>query len=87
MQDSSLRIDVGKVQAAAGALDLTFVVSDAGDAHIQVSATDPSSLRKGGVTVSLDENGFDQLKAAVTEADAMRGRMMRAGRVKRTALP
>lgn len=87
MQDSSLRIDIGKVQAAAGALELTFVVSETGDAHVQLSAAAPSSSDKGGVTVTLDEKGFEQLKAAVMEADEMRGRMVRAGRIKRMALP
>jgi hypothetical protein len=87
MPDPPLQIALGKVETLIGELELTFVVNEAGDAHVQVYATDPSSAGKGGVLLMLDGNGYEQLKAIIKNADGVIDRMIRAGRIKRMVLP
>ena len=84
MPDAPLQIELGKVETLIGELEFTFIVSEGGDAHIQVSATDAS---KHGVVVMLDANGYELLKAIINNADDVIDRMIRAGRIKRMVLP
>ena len=46
MQEAPVQIDLGAVETLLGNLQFTFVMSPAGDAHIQVFADDPSSATK-----------------------------------------
>lgn len=80
MQDALSQIDLGAIETLIGNLQFTFVVSPNGDAHLQVYATDPSSASKAGVSVMLDANGFEQLKAIIKGADGVIDRMIREGR-------
>jgi hypothetical protein len=87
MQGETIQTDLGSIETLLGNLQLTFVVSPQGDAHIQLYATDPSSAGKGGVMLMLDANGFERLKAIVKGADGVIDRMIREGKIKRMALP
>ncbi len=82
-----LHTDLGSVETLIGNLHFTFVVSPEGDAHIQLYAADPSSASKSGVTLMLDANGFERLKAIVRNADGVIDRMISEGRIKRMVLP
>ena len=85
--DAPLQIELGAVETLLGNLQLTFVVSPDGDAHIQVYATDPSTAGKGGVMLMLDAQGYERLKAIVRGADGVIDRMIREGKIKRMVLP
>lgn len=86
-QGEPLNTDLGAIETLIGNLQFTFVVSHEGDAHIQIYAADPSSASKPGVTLMLDANGFERLKAIVRNADGVIDRMIREGRIKRMVLP
>jgi len=86
-QSEPLNTDLGTIETLIGNLQFTFVVSPEGDAHIQIYAADPSSASKPGVTLMLDANGFERLKAIVRNADGVIDRMIREGRIKRMVLP
>jgi hypothetical protein len=77
-------IALGKVETLIGELEFTFVVNDAGEAHVQVSATNAG---KGSAIVLLDANGYEQLRAIIRGADKTIDRMIREGRIKRMVLP
>ena len=87
MQRETLQTDLGAIETLIGNLQFTFVVSPEGDAHIQIYAADPSSPTKSGITLMLDSNGFDRLKAIVRNADGAIDRLIREGRIKRMVLP
>ena len=87
MQEDPLQVELGAVETLLGNLQFTFVVSPAGDAHIQVYATDPSSASKSGVMLMLDAQGYERLKAIIRGADAVADRMIGEGRIKRMVLP
>lgn len=87
MQRETLQTDLGAIETLIGNLQFTFVVSPEGDAHIQIYAADPSSPTKSGITLMLDANGFDRLKAIVRNADSAIDRLIREGRIKRMVLP
>jgi len=80
----TLQVALGKVETLIGALEFTFVVNEAGDAHVQVSATNAG---RGSALLLLDANGYEQLKAIISNADGVIDRMIRAGRIKRMVLP
>ncbi len=85
MHDAPLQVDLGAVETLIGSLQFTFVVSPAGDAHIQVSASNPSGA--GGVMLMLDANGYERLKGIVKGADGVIDRLIREGRIRRMVLP
>ena len=85
MSEAPLQVELGTVETLIGSLGFTFVVSGEGDAHIQVSAANPSG--GGGVMLMLDANGFEQLKAIMKGADEVIDRLIREGRIKRMVLP
>lgn len=87
MQERPLQVELGAVETLLGNLQFTFVVSEGGDAHIQVYATDPSNASKGGVMLMLDARGYERLKAIIRGADAVADRMIGEGRIKRMVLP
>jgi hypothetical protein len=87
LQEAPLHVELGAVETLLGNLQFTFVVSDGGDAHIQVYATDPSNASKGGIMLMLDARGFERLKAIIRGADAVADRMIGEGRIKRMVLP
>ncbi|MET0648214.1 MAG: hypothetical protein ABW208_16500 [Pyrinomonadaceae bacterium] len=87
MQETPLHVELGAVETLLGNLQFTFVVSEGGDAHIQVYATDPSSASKGGIMLMLDARGYERLKAIIKGADAVADRMIGEGRIKRMVLP
>jgi hypothetical protein len=87
MSDTPLQIALGKVETLIGELEFTFVVSEGGDAHVQVSAADPSRAGKGSVLLMLDGNGYERLKAIIKNADGVIDRMIAEGRIKRMVLP
>lgn len=87
MPEATVQIELGAVETLLGNLQLTFVVSPEGDAHIQVYASDPSSAGKGGVMLMLDAGGYEQLKAIVRGTDKVIDRLIADGKVKRMVLP
>jgi hypothetical protein len=87
MQDAPVQVELGTVETLLGNLQLTFMVSAEGDAHIQVYAVDPSRAGKGGVVVMLDAQGYERLKAIIRGADGVIDRMIREGKIKRMVLP
>ena len=87
MQGETLQTDLGAIETLIGNLQFTFVVSPEGDAHIQIYATDPSSATKSGITLMLDANGFERLKAIVRNADGLIDQLISQGRIKRMVLP
>ena len=87
MQGETLQTDLGAVETLIGNLQFTFVVSPEGDAHIQIYATDPSTATKSGITLMLDANGFERLKAIVRNTDGLIDRLISEGRIKRMVLP
>lgn len=87
MQERPLQIDLGTIETLIGNLQFTFVVNVEGDAHVQIYADDPSSAAKAGVSVMLDANGFERLKAIVKGADGVIDRLIGEGRIKRMVLP
>lgn len=87
MKGEPLHTDLGAVETLIGNLQFTFVISPEGDAHIQIYATDPSSASKSGITLMLDSNGFERLKAIVRNADGLIDKLISEGRIKRMVLP
>ncbi|MDT7809269.1 MAG: hypothetical protein QOJ70_3082 [Acidobacteriota bacterium] len=85
--EAPLQIDLGTVETLLGNFQFTFVVSEEGDAHIQVYAVDPSSAGKSGVMLMLDAQGYERLKAIIKGADGVIDQMIREGRIKRMVLP
>ena len=87
-QNPPLHVDLGAVETLLGSLQFTFVVSAEGDAHIQVSASNPSGgAGKGDVLLMLDAQGYERLRAIVRGADGVIDRLIREGRVRRMVLP
>jgi hypothetical protein len=86
-QNPPLHVDLGAVETLLGSLQFTFVVSAEGDAHIQVSASNPSSAGKGDVLLMLDAQGYERLRAIVRGADGVIDRLIREGKVRRMVLP
>jgi hypothetical protein len=84
MPDAPLNIALGKVETLIGELEFTFVVSETGDAHVQVSA---ANAGQGSVLLMLDAGGYERLKAIIRSADGVIDRMIREGRIKRMVLP
>ena len=84
MPDAPLHVSLGKIETLIGELEFTFVVSEAGDAHVQVSAT---SAGKASALLMLDAGGYEQLKAIIRNADGVIDRMIREGRIRRMVLP
>ncbi|HWW77669.1 MAG TPA: hypothetical protein VNZ44_19855, partial [Pyrinomonadaceae bacterium] len=70
-----------------GSLQFTFVVSESGDAHIQVSASSASGGTKSDVLLMLDAQGYERLRAIVRGADGVIDRLIREGKVRRMVLP
>lgn len=87
MQEGPVQVDLGSIETLIGSIQFTFVVSAEGDAHVQVSASNPSGAGKGDVIVMLDGNGFERLKQIVRGADGLIDRMIREGRIRRMVLP
>ncbi len=87
MTDAPLHVDLGTLETLIGSLQLTFVVSGEGDAHLQLYATDPSRAGGAGVLLMLDAAGYERLKGLVREADSTIDRMIAEGRIKRMVLP
>ena len=87
MEGEPLHKDLGAIETLIGNLQFTFVVSPEGDAHIQIYATDPSSATKSGITLMLDANGLERLKAIVRNADGLIDQLISQGRIKRMVLP
>ncbi|HEV2863620.1 MAG TPA: hypothetical protein VGX48_21585 [Pyrinomonadaceae bacterium] len=87
MTDAPLHVDLGTLETLIGSLQLTFVVSGEGDAHLQLYATDPSRAGGAGVLLMLDAAGYERLKTLVREADSTIDRMIAEGRIKRMVLP
>jgi hypothetical protein len=87
MPDSPLQIDVGTVETVIGNLRFSFVVNEEREAHVQVYATDPLSAEKRFVLVTLDADGYEQLKAVIRDTDDLIERMSRVERIKRMAQP
>ncbi len=87
MEDAPLHVDLGTLETLIGSLQLTFVVSGEGDAHLQLYATDPSRAGGAGVLLMLDAAGYERLKSLVREADSAIDRMIAEGRIKRMVLP
>ena len=85
MQETPLQIELGSVETLIGNIQFTFVVSAEGDAHVQVCAANPSNA--GGVTLMLDANSFERLKAIIRETDGVIDRLIGEGRIKRMVLP
>lgn len=87
MQNPPLHVELGAVETLLGNLQLTFVVSAEGDAHIQVTASNPSSAGKGNIVLMLDAQGYERLKAIVRGTDGVIDRLIREGKVRRMVLP
>lgn len=85
--NAATQIDLGTVETLLGNLQFTFVVSPEGDAHIQVDASAPPGVGKGGVMIMLDAQGYERLKAIVKSADRVIDRMIGEGKIKRMVLP
>jgi len=87
-QNPPLHVDLGSIETLLGSLQFTFVVDASGDAHIQVSASNPSGGAKGGdVLLMLDAQGYERLRSIVRGADGVIDRLIREGKVRRMALP
>lgn len=87
MAEHTTQIDLGTVETLLGSLQFTFVVSPEGDAHVQVYATDPSVMGKGGVMIMLDARGYERLKAIVKGTDGVIDRMIAEGKIRKMVLP
>ena len=87
MPDAPLQIDLGAVETLIGNLRFTFVVSEEGDAYVQLDAGDPTNAGRGGAMLMLDANGYERLKAIIKGADDVIDRLIREGRIKRMVLP
>ena len=87
MQNPPLHVELGAVETLLGNLQFTFVVSAEGDAHIQVTASNPSSAGKGNIVLMLDAQGYERLKAVVRGTDGVIDRLIREGKVRRMVLP
>lgn len=83
MPDAPLHVSLGKIETLIGELEFTFVVNEASDAHVQVSATNAGK----SALLMLDAGGYEQLKAIIRNADGVIDRMIREGRIKRVVLP
>lgn len=87
MPDAATHLDLGTVETLLGNIQFTFVVSEEGDAHIQVYVIDPSSAGKGGVMIMLDAQGYERFKAIIKRTDGVIDRMIAEGKIKRMVLP
>ena len=87
MQNPPLHVDLGAVETLLGSLQFTFVVSAEGDAHIQVTAENPSSAAKGNIVLMLDAQGYERLRAIIKGTDGLIDRLIREGKVRRMVMP
>ena len=87
MQNPPLHVELGAVETLLGNLQFTFVVSTEGDAHIQVTASNPSSAGKGNIVLMLDAQGYERLKSIIRGTDGVIDRLIREGKVRRMVLP
>jgi hypothetical protein len=87
LQNPPLHVELGAVETLLGSLQFTFVVSAEGDAHIQVSVSDPSSAARGNIVLMLDAQGYERLKAILKGADGVIDRLIREGKVRRMVVP
>ncbi len=67
--DMSLEVNLGSIESMSGKLNFELIVHSSGDAHIRLYAFDPSDLRKSGIMLFLDENGYSDLKDIFTKLE------------------
>lgn len=81
MDDMSLQVNIGTVGSVCGQLKFAFVVHSSGVAHLQIYASDPSDGRKAGVLLTLDEEGYSDLKTLLQRTDETISRLRAIGQV------
>jgi hypothetical protein len=81
MNDASLQFNIGSVGSRYGQLKFSFVVSNDGNAYLQIYASDPSDLRISGVLLMLDEHGYGNLKQLIAKTDQSIERLRSSGQL------
>ena len=69
MNAVSLQFNLGSVGSNRGELKFTFVVSNNGNAHLEIYAFDRTDLRKSGVLLMLDERNYRTLKQLIADTE------------------
>jgi hypothetical protein len=82
MDDASLQVNLGAVQSLCGKLSFSFIVRNNGNAYLQIYCSDPSDGRKAGVLLTLDEAGYQQLKALIEKTDRTIDKLRAAGQMR-----
>ena len=81
MNDASLQFNIGSVGSRFGQLKFSLVVSNDGNAHLQIYASDPSDLRISGVLLMLDEHGYRNLKQLIAKTGQAIERLRSSGQL------
>jgi hypothetical protein len=82
VQAGSIQLKLGAVKSAQGMLTFAFTVRDDGDAHLQIYACDPKDLRKSGVILFLNQQGYDELKQMILKTDEAIEKLRGTGHMK-----
>jgi len=69
MDEMSLQVNVGRVRSTIGELQFTVLAAQSGRVSIEIFASDPTDMRKSGVLLSLDQWGYEDLKALISRVD------------------
>jgi hypothetical protein len=79
--DMSLEVNLGNVSDSSNRMSFSFKVHGSGAAHVRIYTYDTTNLRKTGIFVTLDQEGYEQLKAIVAKTDSTIQRLQSAGRI------
>jgi len=70
MDDISININLGNVSSIIGKLGFTLVVKPDMQGVLHLYAHDPTDMRKSGVLIQLDANGYSELKKIIEKIDS-----------------
>lgn len=81
MNDISLQFNLGSTGTQFGQLSFSFLVSNNGNAHLQIWASDPSNMRRAGVLLQIAEDGYRVLKELCAKTDEAITRLKSSGQM------
>lgn len=69
MSEVSLEIKLGSISSICGTLSFTLRIDQNQKGKLYLYAYDPSDLRKSGILLNLDANGYSDLKKNIENID------------------
>jgi hypothetical protein len=69
MEDISIDIRLGKVKSYSGELSFSLHVDQKMQGQLHIYCSDPTDMRKSGVFLRLDANGYSELKKLIEKVD------------------